>query len=514
MKEHREDRWNSMQVGKNHMSAPPSDNASFPYFDDQPGITLNDLLHHTGFSIKVRFLLALTLIAILPSIILVVMLGDPTGSERQAALGAALLPQAQAQAMAINQTLVERQARVTSLAQTSLANEAGVLTAAQSGDQTSLAWLIVDTSGFIFAAGNHQQMLVHNTLTTVHLVSDPSALLQLIQSTATATGASSQMPALGNDTTTRQVWIAFAAPMPSTRNRVLLAIFSLPELLHNIMMRPNNLNGSACLLLDQNERIAARAGTLATGQPTLATAPNSIAGIRLNTSTLTSITADPLTGHNDLALGSSVPALNGQYIFLVDQNTTLATSNRSLFTGRNAPLLLLGVFVMVVLVATWIALPIIRPIRRATRVIETTTADVRKLAQDARMIAEDHMTGTTILSGASKRLSSRRQALMRDTMLIAHLCQDSLPRLHLLHRRLQEARDKQALEELRAIYQHFQQIHTTTASIADELNKDTSLDQLDQAMVGAREIAKQFEAAGKQLEAETEHLETAAKSLI
>ena len=191
-----------------------------------------------------------------------------------------------------------------------------------------------------------------------------------------------------------------------------------------------------------------------------------------------------------------------------------STSNRYLFTGRNAPLLLLGVFVMVVLVATWIALPIIRPIRRATRVIETTTEDVRKLARDAKVIADDHMMGTTILTGASKRLSGRRQVLIRDTTLIARVCQDALPRLQMIHRKLQETRDTQALEELGALYQSFQQIYNTATTLADGLGKDTSLDQLDQAMVGAREIAKQFEAAGKQLEKETEQLETAARSLI
>jgi hypothetical protein len=122
--------------------------------------------------------------------------------------------------------------------------------------------------------------------------------------------------------------------------------------------------------------------------------------------------------------------------------------------------------------------------------------------------------GTTILTGASKRLSSRRQALIHDTTLIARLCQDTLPRLQLLHRKLQEMRDKQALEDLRVIYQNLQQIHTTATAIADGQGKDTSLDQLDQAMVGAREIAKQFEETGRQLEEETEHLETAAKSLI
>jgi hypothetical protein len=212
-----------------------------------------------------------------------------------------------------------------------------------------------------------------------------------------------------------------------------------------------------------------------------------------------------------LTLIAILPAI---LLVLVLGNPAFSANNRDLFAGRNTLLLLLGIFVAVVLVATWMALPIVRPIRRATRVIETTTEDVRKLARDARVIAEDHAMGTTILTGASKRLSGRRQTLIRDTTLIARTCQDALPHLQLLHRKLQEARDKQALEELSMLYRSFQQIHQTATTIADGFIKDTALDQLDQAMLGAREIAKQFEAAGKQLEKETEHLETAARSLI
>lgn len=503
-----------MHYGTSQTVATPSDETSVPIFDEQPGVTLSDLFHRTGLGIKMRFLLALTLIAILPSILLVLVLGDPTGSEQQATLGAVLFTQAQVQAQALNQVISERQARVTSLAQSGTAEQVTTLEAAQASDTASLAWLVVNSNGVIFAAGDHQQTLVKRTLATSKLVSSPSALLPFIQSAATATTMASQIPALGANTGSKQVWIAFAAPLPVGQGKVLLALFALPKVLNNLIAPPGSLKGSTGVLLDQDEQVAASAGTLAMGEPLLATAPISVAGIRSNLTTLTTIADDPLTGRTDLALGSSVPALGGMYVVLVDQNTTLISSNRYLFTGRNAPLLLLGVFVMVVLVATWIALPIIRPIRRATRVIETTTEDVRKLAHDAKIIAEDHMTGTTILTGASKRLSGRRQVLIRDTTLIARICQEALPRLQIVHYKLQETRDAQAFEELSTLYQSFQQIHSTAAAIASELGKDTSLDQLDQAMTGAREIAKQFEAAGKQLEVETAHLEMAARSLI
>ncbi len=55
--------------------------------ENQPGLTLRTLLRQTGLGIKIRFLLALTLTAVFPAIVLVILLGDPSGQEQRAALG-------------------------------------------------------------------------------------------------------------------------------------------------------------------------------------------------------------------------------------------------------------------------------------------------------------------------------------------------------------------------------------------------------------------------------------------
>src|SRR6266581_523046 len=68
---------------------------------NQQRITLQTLLRQTGLGIKIRFLLALTLTAVFPAIVLVILLGDPTGQEQRAGLGQALLLQASAQASAL-----------------------------------------------------------------------------------------------------------------------------------------------------------------------------------------------------------------------------------------------------------------------------------------------------------------------------------------------------------------------------------------------------------------------------
>src|SRR5579875_2313577 len=86
--------------------------------------------------------------------------------------------------------------------------------------------------------------------------------------------------------------------------------------------------------------------------------------------------------------------------------------------GRTTWLVLAGILLLTVLVATSVALPIIRPIRRATRDINDTIKEVNKLAVNARNIAQEHRLGTSILSGASRRLQIRRQSIIRDSAFI------------------------------------------------------------------------------------------------
>lgn len=498
----------------------PVEHASFSlhpdgakFVENQPSVTLSDLLHRTGFGLKIRFLFALTLIALLPSVALILLLGDPTGTGQQGTVGVALFAQAQAEAQAINQVISERQTSVRNLAnehQIGRTNGQLVLQAAQTSDPSSLAWVLVNPAGTIVASGDPQNALAGTALTQAHLVSSSAPLLQLVQ--AATPGTALPAPAIERDAQSKQVWLALAAPLPE--RDVLLAVFSLPQLLQHVMITSNNINSSTSLLLDQRDRIAASMGALAPGQQLLEAVPTGLATLRSNTANPTVVANDPLTGRTDLAVGVTIPALHGCYIALASRETTLVSNNGSVFAGRNTPLLLLGVFVAVVLVATWVALPIIRPIRRATRVIEATTDHVRTMAADARTIADDHLVGTTILSGASKKLAGRRQTIIRDTTLIAQTCRAAMPHLQSLSHGLQGSQEKWAFTEITALYQSLQQIHATATVIADGLGKDASHDQLEQAMLGAHDISRQFRMAGQQLDLETRQLETAARSLI
>src|SRR5579859_5455661 len=191
-----------------------------------PVITLQDLLQ-TGLSIKIRFLLALTLIALLPAIVLVLLLGDPTGREQQGNLGQAFLLQAQAQSSALDQSFSMRKSLVAvvaaqpafELSVTGAANP--ILAAAQKqqgalppstahassqeilqtefhADPASLAWLLVGPDGSILETGNPQDHLTGTPLVRMGLLSVPSPLEKIVQ--VAAKGSVVPLPLFGLDT--------------------------------------------------------------------------------------------------------------------------------------------------------------------------------------------------------------------------------------------------------------------------------------------------------------------------
>jgi len=494
---------------------------------NQAGLTLRTLLRQTGLGIKIRFLLALTLTAVFPAIVLVILLGDPSGQEQRAALGQALILQANAQAGAVDQAIAMRQSVVSGLAQKSLLFQLAMRGSDTDGqgtvllqdvrqvDPSSLAWMVVRSDSKVVIAGDATSHLAGQKLSQVKIVSNPDNLAEMVQ--AVSAGAANGNLLLSDDTNIHGGWLAIAFPVKqnnTTSGAILLAVFSLQKVTQGLITTTGGLEGMTAVLLDQQGRVAVSAGALATGQKAFMPAPQSLQTLPLGVSTPTIINDDPLTGRTDIAAGVPLKTLSGRYLLLVPLDTTLAPSTRVFFAGRNTPLLILAILVVVVLVATWVALPIVRPIRRATREIAFTTEDVRKLANDARRIAQEHAIGTTLLSGASKRLGGRRQSIIRDGMTIAQTCGALWPRVQWLQQIAQGSQNKQLMETLQVLQQGLYQINELGNSIAGGLEKDTALNQLDGAMESAREISAQFEAAGMQLERGAEQLELAARTLL
>ena len=497
-------------------------------FDEQrPALTLRILLRQTGLGIKVRFLVALIFIAILPAILLVLLLGDPTGQEQRASLGQALLLQAAGQSVALNQAFATRKQAVSTLADKPLLSQAVVGTAdpargqivlqtAQQEDAASLAWFLIHSDGTIAATGDTTSHLVGLQLSQLTLVSRPGQLVAFVH--ALSRGTSSSALLLSDDPRIVGGWLALASRVPQnpsfSQGSVLLALFSLQKVTQGLVTPSKSLNGQVSILLDSQNRVVAHAGQLAPGQKAFTPSPQSVQTLPLGHVTPTIVNGDSLTGRNDEVVGTDVPTLNGHYLLLAPQNTSLVPGSRTFFAGRNTPLLLLAIIVAVVLVATWVALPIVRPIRRATREIGHTTEEVRRLAVDARRIANDHSLGTAILSGANRKLLSRRQTIIRDTLLIAQTCDALLPRLQFVQPIVRAAGNRQAFEALQVVVQGITQMKQTATSTATGWERDTSLNQLETAMESAREISGQFHDAGHQLEQDANQLELAALTLL
>ena len=497
-------------------------------FDEQrPALTLRILLRQTGLGIKVRFLVALIFIAILPAILLVLLLGDPTGQEQRASLGQALLLQAAGQSVALNQAFATRKQAVSTLADKPLLSQAVVGTAdpargqivlqtAQQEDTASLAWFLIHSDGTIAATGDTTSHLVGLQLSQLTLVSRPGQLVAFVHTLSRGTSSSALL--LSDDPRIVGGWLALASRVPQnpsfSQGSVLLALFSLQKVTQGLVTPSKSLNGQVSILLDSQNRVVAHAGQLAPGQKAFTPSTQSVQTLPLGHVTPTIVNGDSLTGRNDEVVGTDVPALNGHYLLLAPQNTSLVPGSRTFFAGRNTPLLLLAIIVAVVLVATWVALPIVRPIRRATREIGHTTEEVRRLAVDARRIANDHSLGTAILSGANRKLLSRRQTIIRDTLLIAHTCDALLPRLQFVQSIVRAAGNRQAFEVLQVVVQGITQMKETATSTATGWERDTSLNQLETAMESAREISGQFHDAGHQLEQDANQLELAALTLL
>jgi len=497
-------------------------------FDEQrPALTLRILLRQTGLGIKVRFLVALILIAIIPAILLVLLLGDPTGQEQRASLSQSLQLQADGQSSALNQAFATRQQTVSTLAGRPLLSQVVlgtadpalgqiVLQTAQQADTASLAWCLVRPDGTITAAGDTAGRLAGLHLSQLTLVSRPGQLVEFVQ--ALSRGPSPSSLLLSGDPHIAGGWLALASRVSrgpsSSQGSVLLALFSLQKVTQGLVNTSKSVNGQVSILLDSQDRVVAHAGQLAPGQKAFAESPQSLQTLPLGQATPAIVKDDPLTGQNDEVVGTSVPALNGHYLLLAPQDTSLVPGSRTFFAGRNTPLLLLAIIVAVVLVATWVALPIVRPIRRATREIGNTTEEVRRLSVDARRIAKDHSLGTAILSGTNRKLLSRRQSIIRDSLLIAQTCDAILPRLQFVHSLVRGSANRQAMEALQVVVQGIAQVKETATATATSWEKDTSLSQLDSAMESAREISEQFLSAGQQLEQDAENLEVAARTLL
>jgi hypothetical protein len=215
-------------------------------------------------------------------------------------------------------------------------------------------------------------------------------------------------------------------------------------------------------------------------------------------------------------LALTLLAVAPAFVLVLLYEGDLASAPSGLLQGRNVPLIFLSIIVVTTLVATWVALPIVRPIRRATREILASTDDVRLLAEQAKQIAKDQRMGTVILEGAARGLDMRRRAIGRDAELIVNSATAAATRLSQIVSALNQMPDSvrgPVLVLTRELYQELQTTHQLASGIASRLERDPVQTRLGSVMEGAAEISQQFDQASQQLQMGASRLEHAAESL-
>ncbi len=495
----------------------------------------------TGLSLKLRFLLALTLLSMAPAFILVLLYQQANQASLTQAGQQTLVASAQSNGNALTQELKNRQAHLARLAkQNSIAQTSNgtagsdtvqqaerLLSAANLSSGDALAWLVLNKSDKIVAASPASAEGQSLSAATA-ILTRPSDLENFVQAQRKApapkAGETPLLVASGiDDGLADRVWVAtlaFVSPATPAQSGVVLAVFSLPAIVEGYLSAlPSNPNSYAALFDTQgtilgvvgNKKLADRVG-----QPVSITRlQEELQALQQNQSGSEQIFNDPTTGMEQTASGTFMKDL-GWICLVVAPAADLAPSTTGLLAGRNLPLIFLTIIVITTLVATWVALPIVRPIRRATREILASTDDVRVLAEQAKQIAKDQRLGTDILEGAAKGLDLRRRAIGRDASLIANSATAAATRLAQLAYAINELPEAyQAPMQLlsREIYQELQTAHQLATSISSGLESDPVQKRLGNVMEGAAEISQQFDQASQQLERGAGRLERAAETL-
>ncbi|HLV99489.1 MAG TPA: hypothetical protein VKT82_12515, partial [Ktedonobacterales bacterium] len=349
----------------------------------------------TGMNLKVRFLLALTLLSLAPAFLLVLLYQQANQNTLTQAGQQALTSTAQSDSNALTHVLASRQAYLAQLAkqdsivQVSHGNgETGqaeaLLNTAHLSTPDALAWIVLNGSDQIVAASPTDSE--GQTLQAASaILTNPADLEKFVQTQRAApapkAGQTPLVLASGIDNgLAEKVWVAtlaFVTPTAPAHSGIVLAVFSLPALVNAyVSALPADPNSYACLA-DLNGTILGVTGNqqLAQklGQP-LAVAPLQSAVQAMSSGQDTSALAyqDPTTGADEIASGYMSKDLH-MVILVVAAPGALSPVTTGLLQGRNLPLIFLIIFVITSLVATWVALPIVRPIRRATREILAST---------------------------------------------------------------------------------------------------------------------------------------------
>jgi hypothetical protein len=505
-----------------------------------PAIPLGRFGRATGLSLKLRFLLALTLLSLAPAFLLVLLYQQANQTSLTQAGQQTLFATAQTDSHALTQELARRQAQLVRLAQQSsiaqasrgspapgtLSQAEGLLSDARLSTGDGVAWMVLNGSDQIIAAT--PGTIEGQTLASTSLLQHPAALESFVHAQRAApppkAGQTPLVVASGQDDKVQgKVWLAelaFVSPTTPAQSGAVLAVFSFPAIISAYFSALPSSSTSYAALFDTKGTVLGVVGNhqleQQQGQPlSIAPLQEVLQALQTGQSNAVQVYNDPKTGTQETVAGVFNKDL-GLVCLVVAPTGDLATATTGLLEPRNVPLIFLSIIVVTTLIATWVALPIVRPIRQATREILASTDDVKLLAEQAKQIAKDQRLGTDILEGAAKGLDMRRRAIGRDATLIVNSATVAATRLAQLAHTVSELPESfQAPMQMltREIYQELQTAHQLAAGISSSLESDPAQKRLGNVMEGAAEISQQFDQASQQLQLGADRLERAAEAL-
>ncbi len=497
----------------------------------------------TGLNLKLRFLLALTFLSLAPAFLLVLLIQQTEQQTVRQFDQQALHALAQDNLLSFRQELQRRQTLMDtlttqgSLVQVSQGNaSAGAIQNAQNtlalASQTtgdSIAWLLLNASDHVLAA--YPSSFLGQDLASNTVVSSPLDLEKFVQAGRAAPPADQGNPplqlAIGQDhSASGHDWVAlesFFLPKAAPTSAVLLAVFSLTPALQPYLHTVSSQPTSYTLVVDEQNWIVGGAGDAAIQKQVgsaVTTVPlmQFVRTLRASGQTGAGLVEfhDPVTGAQSLVSGAVMEG--GLICLVVTTQDELGTQTSGVLSPRNLPIIFLALTVVAILAAAAVALPIVRPIRGATREITKTRDDVRDLAGKSLEIAKNQRVGTEILTNAAHGLRTRAGAIRRDEELIrdtiSRIITGRFNALAPVIGRLPVDAQEEAKQLLSQMYMELQQAQTLAGAIVSSLTQDRALNTLQDAMEGAGEISDQFEQASKRLHEGAARLDRASEALL
>jgi hypothetical protein len=387
-------------------------------------------LRATGLGLKLRFLVALCILALGPAVALVVLSQEASSALAVQAGQQALRAAASANAAALKEQLAGMQASVQRLVQdpliaqlsqasrpSTVSQAEALLRGASEAFPGAFTWVVVGAADQILASWPTTS--AGHRLADLSGLHDPAALAAYVQTQRHAAPVQAgSVPPVGVAPDTAvpgSAWLAtsaFLTPGDPEHSLLALALSSLEQMAQPVLS-PLGGVGSALLVSHDGILLSAQ------GDPDLLEQiGRPLASAPLSQAVTTGGPAGFLVRYTDssgrafesVGVSCGPPAL-GWTCLVLSATAAVTPQLDGVLAPQNTPLVLLSLFVVVVLVGAGVAYPIVQPIRRATRQIVTTAEGIRILTKNIGGLAEDHVMLGQVVNNLVRGLLARGAGL-------------------------------------------------------------------------------------------------------